>query len=251
MFSVTSLIVAAVAAAIIGLAKTGLPGGGIVAIPMFATVLEGRLLPGAVLPLLIVADLFAVSWYRQHTRWDLLRPLAGWVALGFAGGISFFAAVGAATKSLSFAIGLMVLIVVALQLVRMIRRTPPSPATTGTAVVYGTSGGFTTFVSNAAGPLMNTYLAGLGLTKHELIGTSAWFYFVVNVAKIPCYIALGVWVTGGPFFTRDSLVFDAVLVPAIVVGVLGGRWLFSRIPQRAFLLSVLLFSAAGAVKLML
>ncbi len=42
------------------------------------------------------------------------------------------------------------------------RRSRP---TTRDAVVYGSAGGFTTFVSNSAGPVMNTYLVGLGLDK--------------------------------------------------------------------------------------
>ena len=79
-------------------------------------------------------------------------------------------------------------------------------------MVYGSAGGFTTFVSNTAGPIMNTYLVRLGLDKHEMIGTSAWFYFVVNVTKVPVYLALGAWSAGGHFFTAESLAYDLVLV---------------------------------------
>ena len=77
-------------------------------------------------------------------------------------------------------------------------RTAPPPTT---AATYGTIGGFTTFVANAAGPIINTYLVGLGLPKYQLIGTTAWLYFVVNLSKIPFYLALGASTSGGPFFT--------------------------------------------------
>ena len=98
----------------------------------------------------------------------------------------------------------------------MAHRHDPVAPTAATAAVYGSSGGFTTFVANAAGPILNTYLVRLGLGKDELVGTSAWFYFAVNVAKVPVYLALGTWSSGGPFFTGKSLAFDAALLPAVL-----------------------------------
>ena len=251
VFTVEALVAGALAAYIVGLSKTALPGSGLIAIPLFATVFDGRLIPGATLPILICADLFAVRWYRQHTRWDVLRPLATWVGVGFAVGIAFFVVVGSATRSLEVTIGGIVLVIVAIQLVRMFHQAPVRPATMTTAATYGTTGGFTTFVANAAGPVINTYLVGLRLPKHQHLGTSAWLYLVVNVSKIPFYVALGEWTEGGRFFTVDSLLFDLAVVPAIVLGVYSGRSLFQRLPQRVFLVGVLVLSAAGAVDLLL
>ena len=85
----------------------------------------------------------------------------------------------------------------------MVPQSSPVAPTAATAAVYGSSGGFTTFVANAAGPILNTYLVGSGLGKDELVGTSAWFYFAVNVAKFPVYLALGMWSSGGPFITGE------------------------------------------------
>jgi uncharacterized membrane protein YfcA len=133
----------------------------------------------------------------------------------------------------------------------MIRGAPEREPDQATAAAYGTTGGFTTFVANAAGPVINTYLAGLGLDKHDLIGTSAWLYFVINLTKIPFYVALGEWTSGGRLFTWDSLLYDLILVPVVVGGVYSGRALFRHIPQQAFLLAVLVLSALGATNLLL
>ena len=198
-----------------------------------------------------MADLFAVRWYQRHTRWDLLRPLAVWIGVGYALAIAFFIAVGSATRSIEIVIGAIVLLVVGIQLWRLYRGAPDREADTTTAVVYGTSGGFTTFVANAAGPIINTYLVGLGLGKQQYLGTSAWFYFAVNVSKIPFYIALGELSEGGRFFTRESLLFAALVTPAIFAGVYTGRWIVHRISQRTFLFLILVLSAAGAINLML
>ncbi len=203
------------------------------------------------LPILLVADLFAVGLYHHHARWDLLRSLIVGVGIGFAAGVAFFISVGSAARPIEVVIGVIILLMVVLQLWRIGRNTPAKPAPPAIAAGYGTAGGFTTFVANAAGPIMNTYMTGLGLPKDELVGTSAMFYCLVNLAKVPIYIALGEWTSGGRFFTGATLAFDAAMIPALLLGVFSGRALFNVISQRAFLLIVLGLSAAGAVRLLL
>jgi hypothetical protein len=179
-----------------------------------------------------------------------LKGLAPWLGVGFLAGITFFVAVGAATEPLERGIGLILLVIVLLQLWLMFREIAPKNSRFGVAG-YGATGGFTTFVANAAGPVINTHLAALRLPKPELLGTAAWLYFVVNIAKIPFYIALGVLTVGGPFFTTESLAWNAALVPAVVAGVYVGRLLYRRIPQRPFLIAVLALSALGALVLVI
>ena len=251
MFTVEALLVGAVAAFVVGLSKTGLPGGALIATPLLATVLEGRLIAGGTLPILLVADLFAVAWYRRHARWDVLRPLAVWVAVGYVFGVTFFVAVGSASNTIEVTIGAIVLGIVALQFFRMWRDTVPVGWSPTLAATHGTTGGFTTFVANAAGPVINTYLIRLGLPKHELVGTSAWLYFIINVSKIPLYVAVGSWSSGGAFFTREVLMYDLAVVPAVFLGAFGGRALFRHIPQRLFAIAVLTLSGLGALNLLL
>lgn len=251
MFTLGAIAIGALAAIVTGLSKTALPGAGLLAVPLFAVVADGRMIPGVTLPVLLFADLFAVSWYRHHTRWDLLRPLVVWVLAGFAAGTTFFVVVGNNVRALEVVIALAIIAVVTLQIVRIVRNTPARPATASETAAYGTAGGFTTFVSNSAGPIMNTYLVGLGLDRTALVGTSAWFYFAVNLAKVPVYLAIGAWSTGGHFFTGESLLFDLALLPFVVVGLYGGKALLPRIHDRFFLWLVLVLSLGGAVKLLL
>lgn len=248
MFTPGGLILGAIAALIVGISKTGLPGIGLAALPLVAIVVEGRLIPGATLPLLLVADLFAITWYRRHTRWDIIRRLAPWLGIGFALGIGFFVVVGGSSRLLERSVGVILLVIIFVQLWRTVGDRPVRATPTGVAG-YGTTGGFTTFVANAAGPVINTHLASLRLPKSEVLGTAAWLYFLVNLSKIPFYTALGLWSEGGAFFTAESLAWDAVLVPAIVVGVFVGRTVYRRIPQKQFLIAVLVLSAIGALVL--
>ncbi|HEY0518908.1 MAG TPA: sulfite exporter TauE/SafE family protein [Ilumatobacteraceae bacterium] len=251
MFTPANLILGSVAALIVGLSKTAFPGAALVATPIIAAVVSGRAIAGTTLPILLAGDVFAVIWYGQHTRWDHLRPMIIAVAAGFAAGAAFFVAVGSSTRPMELVIGLCILLIAMMQAWRMYRRVQPVPPTAATAAVYGSSGGFTTFVASAAGPILNTYFMRLGLGKDELVGTSAWFYFAVNFTKVPVYLALGQWSSGGAFFTGSTLAFDAALFPAVLVGLLSGRRLLHTLPERAFLIGVLLMSVAGAVKLLL
>ncbi len=251
MFTAGNLILGSVAGLIVGLSKTALPGAAVVASPLIAEIVVGRAIPGTTLPLLLAADVFAVAWYRQHARWDLLRPMILSVSVGFAAGAAFFVIVGSSTRVIEIVIGISILVVVLVQSRRMIGRQQPVQPTPAAAAVYGSTGGFTTFVANAAGPILNTYLVSLGLNKQEMVGTSAWFYFSVNAAKVPVYVALGELSSGGRFITGSSLAFDAALMPSVLVGLFGGRRLLHRLPERGFLIGVLVLSAAGAVKLLL
>ena len=94
-------------------------------------------------------------------------------------------------------------------------------------------------------------LVGLGLDKDAQVGTSAWFYFAVNLAKIPLYLLLGYLTTGGHFFTRESLLWNVCMIPAIIVGVYAGKFLLPRISQQAFVIIVLVLSALGGIRLLM
>jgi uncharacterized protein len=251
MFTTTNLALGMAAALFIGLSKTALPGGGLLAAPIFATIVSGRLIAGAALPVLVVADVFAVRWYGKKCRQEVLRPMVLPVLLGFLGGAAFFAILGSGGRALRILIGVTVLVLVAIQSVRLIRRAPATTPNRSLIAAVGITGGFVTFVANAAGPVINTYFSGLGMPKDELVGTSGVFYFAVNLAKIPVYLAIGVLTAGGGFFTRESLLFDLALVPAVIAGVFSGRWLLPRISPLAFNVLVLVMAAGAAVKLLL
>jgi uncharacterized membrane protein YfcA len=82
-------------------------------------------------------------------------------------------------------------------------------------------------VANAAGPIMNMYLLSKKLPREEFVATGAWFFFVVNLSKIPVYSNLGL-------FSRQSLLFDAALLPLVVAGALTGRKLLAVMPEKLF-----------------
>lgn len=104
-------------------------------------------------------------------------------------------------------------------------------------------------VSNAAGPVMQIYLVSTEMPKKELMGTTATFFFIVNLSKLPLLFWL-TWVNPvKPLITIESAWFDLMMAPLIFLGAFYGRRLLPYIPQKVFNNVVLLLSAIAAVYL--
>ncbi|MDA3873649.1 MAG: TSUP family transporter, partial [Kiritimatiellae bacterium] len=86
------------------------------------------------------------------------------------------------------------------------------------------------------------YLISLGLDKHRFMGSMAWFFLIINCLKIPLFVLTGM-------ITLPSLQLSLHFLPGIVIGALLGRFLFTRIPQKPFQLTVQLLAAAAALRL--
>jgi uncharacterized membrane protein YfcA len=226
----------------VGVAKTGVPGFGILVVPfMVLAVGDARHAAGWLLPLLCAGDVFAVAYYRRHAQARRLFSLTPWVLVGMAGGA---VALGAPERLLRPLVGAIVLVMIALHLARQRRTVVVAAEGMAQQASYGAAAGFATMVANAAGPVMNAYLLAKRLPKEEFIATGAWFFLVINLVKLPVY---------GYHHLIDgpSLIVDAMLLPALAAGALFGRAVFRRIPQRAFDRVVLGLTAVSALLLVL
>src|SRR5688500_3367894 len=114
----------AVAALLVGWAKTSIGGLASISVAIFASLMPARESTAAILLLLITGDLVAVWKYRHHADWGLLRKLVPTVLPGLALGAAFLAVVDDGVLRRS--IGVLLLLMAALQLMLQWR----SPDTT-------------------------------------------------------------------------------------------------------------------------
>ncbi len=115
----------AVGACLIGLAKAGLPGLGILAIPLFASVVPAKESTGLILPILVIGDIIGVALFRQHAQWKFLWKLFPWTMAGVLVG---WQALGWLDNAqIRPLIGGIVLIMLALNLWRQRRKRPANP----------------------------------------------------------------------------------------------------------------------------
>jgi uncharacterized protein len=248
--SAADLSLLALGPLLIGFAKTAIGGVSSISIALFAAVLPARESTGAVLPLLIAGDVFALQAYRAHAQWGRLIRLFPSVAVGVVAGAVFVSLVD--DTLMRRTIGAVLLGLVLLTVWR--RRTRghdgavsgPTGAAGGgwpAALGYGSLAGFTTMVANAAGAVMSLYLLTARLDKLAFLGTAAWFFFLVNVFKVPFSIGLGL-------LTVDSLKLNAALVPAVLVGALVGRVVVRRVNQDLFERLVIAFTTLASINLL-
>jgi uncharacterized protein len=244
----------ALSALMVGVSKTAIPGAGILVAPLLARAFGGFPSVGIMLPMLIFGDFFAVAWYRRHAQWDKIVGLLPWVIGGMAVGTAALWMVGESKSTkdvLGVVIGILVLAMLVLYFVqdRLDERfTPKSPI--GVAGI-GAAAGFTTMVSNAAGPVMSIYMAAHRLPKKQFMGTLAWYFLLLNLSKVPVYLLLTHTHPDKPIMTPHSLLFNLAICPVIVVGVFIGKWLLPRISQEVFERAVIILAALAAVKLII
>jgi hypothetical protein len=219
----------------IGMAKTGAPGVGTMIAPLIVlTVGDARHAAAWAVPILSTADVFAVAYWRRHTEAMKLFSLIPWVVAGMAGGAI---ALTWSEPVVRRTIGVIVVLMVATYVVR--RRYGSGKVARGSAF-YGVATGFCSTVANAAGPVMNLYLLSQRLPKEKFVATGAWFFLVVNFAKMPIYAY-------HDLFSRQSLVFDLFMAPAVLVGAMAGLWIIHRIPQTLFETAVISLTAVSAL----
>ncbi len=231
---------------LVGVAKTGVPGIGIMVVPLMALLVgSAKQSAGWLLPLLCAADVFAVFYYRRHAHTRRLVTLVPWVFFGMGIGALALALPDVVLRRI---VGVIVLSMVVVQRVRSKVRTTDTghrpTAGRWQPIIFGSAAGFSTTVANAAGPVMNAYLLTQRLAKDEFIGTGAWFFLVINVLKLPLLGFHGL-------ITMGSLSFDLLVLPALVSGAVLGRLIFKHIPQKLFETLVFSLTVAATVPLLL
>ncbi|MFC2113328.1 sulfite exporter TauE/SafE family protein [Bacteroidota bacterium] len=228
-------------AALTGMAKTGLSGVGLMVVPLLAAVIGGRSSVGLLLPMLIIADVFAVTWYNRHAEWKHVLRLLPWALAG----VLAATLVGKMISDELFkqVLAGIVILGVALMIWQDIRKRIEIPNQWWFSIGLGFLGGFASMIGNAAGPVMSLYLLSMRLPKNRFIGTAAWFFFILNLMKVPFHVFA--WGT----ITRDSLVFDAMMIPAIAAGAFLGIWLVRLFPEKAYRIFILASTLIAALLL--
>jgi uncharacterized membrane protein YfcA len=95
-------------------------------------------------------------------------------------------------------------------------------------------------IGNVAGPIFAVYLLALHLNKQNFIGTTAWFFFIVNVSKFP--LQMLVWQN----INSGTLMIDLIALPAILLGAWMGVAIVKRLHEKVFKWSVIVITTLSA-----
>ena len=232
------------AALLIGMAKAGVKGLGMFIVPMMAATFGGKVSVGLVLPMLSMADIFAVSYYNRHAEWKYIRRLLPMAIAGVLVAI----VVGYYVDDEVFTNMIAVIIIGSLVLLILQERTSYSTFMSQNkfvAAIFGGLGGFTTMIGNAAGSVMAVYLLSTRIPKNSFIGTTAWFFMIINLFKMPFHFF--VWET----ISWESFSANLMALPVIILGVFIGILIVKRIPEQAFRYFVIVMTFIISIKLLL
>lgn len=229
-------------AVMVGTSKAGVSGAGIVVIPILAKIFGGQQSTGFLLPMLIIADIFAVRYYHRHAQWKHLLRLMPWTLAGLGIGVW----IGDIVSDQVFKEMIAIVIFICLGLMvwqDSQKRKIKVPDDWWFSALVGLAGGFATMIGNAAGPIMAVYLLSMHLPKNHYIGTAAWFFLIINVLKIPLQIF--VWDT----ISVESFMVNLGMIPAIIGGTFMGITIAKKFPERAFRIFIMLTTALSSLLL--
>lgn len=225
-------------ALLIGMSKTGVFGIVTVMVPVMAHQFGGKLSTGVILPMLIMADVFAVWYYRRHAEMKYLVKLLPWAFAGVI--IGTYIGKQIDDESFKSIMGVIILASVVIMIWRDWRKVTSIPDFWWFSMLMGLAAGFTTMVGNLAGAVTALYFLSMRLPKNAFIGTGAWFYLIINSFKVPFHVFS--WET----ITPETFEMNLLMLPVIAAGAWAGVKITAYLSDefyRKFVIGITLLSA--------
>jgi uncharacterized membrane protein YfcA len=241
--STTQWIAVFFAVFLLGLAKSGIKGIGIIIVVIMALVFGEKASTGVLLTLLISADILAVIYYNRHAQWHFIIKLMPWMVIGVLVGVWM----GNDISEDLFKKMMAVIIIgsVILMFYFENKKSIAIPNNLWFSSSAGFLSGFSTMIGNLAGPISNIYFLAMRLPKNEFIGTAAWMFFIINVFKLPFHIL--VWKT----INKETLVLNSVMIPVLIIGFYLGVRIVKMISNINYRRFILIATAIGGLILLL
>jgi uncharacterized protein len=218
---------AAVAALLVGGSKGGVPGVGILGVPVLSQVISPVVAAGLLLPIFIVSDVYGLWLYRKnYSAWNIklvvcaatIGILLGWATAHYN-----------SDALVKLIVGMIGLWYAADLYLKSRRKTEIAarPADVPRGLFWGSLAGFTSFVAHAGGTPYQMFVLPQKLDKMTYAGTGTITFAIINLLKLPPYWLLGQVNVG-------SLSTAAYLAPVALFGAWGGYRLTKLLPEKVF-----------------
>lgn len=222
-----ALTMAVLAVVIVGMAKGGFSGLGILATPLLALAMPASTAAALLLPVLLVQDVVSVwSFRKSWNRWIVAWMLPG-AALGILLASLYAAAVDEAQLRLVLGVIALSFGLYRLWLGRGGRLVAASTSPGWVGTLFGVAMGVTSQIAHAGGPPFQIWVTPRRLPHETFVGTSAVLFAMVNWMKVPSYIALGT-------LNRQTLLAALLLMPLAIISTLVAVRLIRRLDSQRF-----------------
>ncbi|GLQ05661.1 sulfite exporter TauE/SafE family protein [Sneathiella chinensis] len=227
---------------IVGISKGGFAGSlGMLGVPLMSLAIPPVQAAAIILPILCLMDIFGLIAYRRLAHWRNLAYLLPGAIFGILAGSLLFQFLN--DDIIRITVGaIAVLFTLNHWLVRRhdTRTAEPNMAK---GSFWGMISGFTSFVSHAGGPPLQFYLLPQKIDKTLFVGTTVWFYLVVNYVKLIPYTTLGL-------FSLENIGTSLVLLPLAPLGIWLGVKAHKKVSDALFFKLAYLLLFITGVKLL-
>jgi len=232
--TVSVAILIAILGLMIGLAKGGFGGLGVLLTPLLALVLPVAMAVGVLLPMLMFGDVIALYMYWK--QWDL-KLLKSMLPAGIVGAIAgTFLLSWLSPNGLRITLGIFVLLIIlykfASDQIQTIRYQPRP----WHAPLAGLLAGVASGMFNSGGPPFNSYLLLKKVKAQPFIATSAIYFAILNLIKVPGFlytgvlnlptlfslwwvfpfIPIGIWVARAALTRVSPIVFEWIIIVLLI-----------------------------------
>jgi len=223
---------------LIGLSKGGIGAGLIVlTTPLLSMVMSVQDAISLALPLLLIADAFALWIYWDRWEMHYIRLMLPLGAVGVAIGTVILALLPDLT--LRRILGVFTIGFVLYRLLAPHLTTLEYQPRRWHAYAAGAASGLGSALANTGAPPFTAYMLLQKVSPLIFAGTTTLFFAVINVLKMPGLVMTGL-------FDYHQFLNTLWVLPTIPLGVYIGRWLINRIDRETFergLLGLLIVAA--------
>ncbi len=226
-----------VSAAVIiqGISKSGFAGGaGVLSLPLMMLVMPVDKVAATLLPLLILLDMNAIYHHRHNKNWQVIRQIYVPALVGIALGALVWWRIGHAGVEtygdyIKRFVGVMAVFLAFYILAKeasleWVRGKKAGPRIGWAAGIFA---GFSSTIAHAAGPIVSLFVFSQDMGKTLFVGTVAWTFTLINLTKLPVYVAVDL-------IDLSVLRFDLMLVPLVPLGSWLGKWMHYRVSESLF-----------------
>lgn len=233
-----------ISAFLVGFSKTGISGFMMPVIPIIASVFGGKESTGVILPLLLMGDAFALYYYNRHAKWKDIKKLLPWTLLGLVFGVI----TGNYINDKQFKMVIAISVILCLFTLIYTERKGKDLKVPKSKWFYALAGivtGFTSMIGNAAGPIFSVYLLTMNFRKNDFMGTTAWFFFLINLSKVPLQVLF--WHN----ISFKTILLSVGMIPAIAIGAYFGMLMIKKINEKSFRYVIIGVTAIAAIRLLM
>ena len=241
--TLTQLVILGLYSFSMGVERAGIRSINMVTIPTVFASLGPMAALGYTQPVVVISNFFSVARYWRDTDWHIIRStflamLAG-IGAGFAIGSNI------STHAFKITVGCILLTCLCFAICSDIqkRHLKNQKVILVLGWLFAALTGLSSTLGAAGGPVILSYMLLLNLPKEQLIGTSAFFCFLVDIMKLPLYILIWHNITMVTFLT------SLLMTPAIILGFVIGLRFVKKFSNRGYRKFILAISFVSAIRL--